>query len=220
MLRHRFEFRPAVQRLCPITTGTLARGSSEVAFTKGLSARGLQMSEPPPAFPAAHSYGGLSPTTEMPNPYDLSHRFNSLNIAPESPSGEYVGDWRRFPVRQNSDVNKPLPSIPTPSAASPTRPPIPNVLTPGSRYGLMQSEAQSPSIDYLPPLRNPVPRPPQMVPRRDDFGLDPYSMTPYAPPITIQAHSAPPNASLLTNSWSNQPLCKSTPSKCDPLFPP
>ncbi|KAG8858518.1 hypothetical protein FRB96_005190 [Tulasnella sp. 330] len=165
--------------------------------------------QPPPAFPSAESYGGLSLTNETPNPYDLSDRFNSLNITPQS-IDDYEGDWRVFPQRQNSDVNKPLPSVPAPSTSSPQRPPIPNVLTPGSRYGLMQSDAQPPSIDYLPPLRNPVPRPPQMVPRRDDFGLDPYSMTPYTPPIIPQAHSAPPKESPLSNPWNNQPMLGSS----------
>ncbi|KAG9010504.1 hypothetical protein FRB94_010270 [Tulasnella sp. JGI-2019a] len=165
---------------------------------------------PPPAFPTAHIYGGYSPTTELPNPFDISQQFDALNIKPQSPlPSSYVGgDWRQFPVRQNSDANRPPPAAPTSPPASTARPPIPNVLTPGSRYGQMQSEARPAETDYLPPLRNPVPRPPQMIPRRDDYGSDPYYST-------SQAHSVPPNASFPSNSW-NYPLSTTAGSSVEP----
>ncbi|KAG9024595.1 hypothetical protein FS837_005301, partial [Tulasnella sp. UAMH 9824] len=101
------------------------------------------VSAPPgvgPSFPSAQPYG--------PSSYDpLSSQFNSLNLG--GASGASTPGY----AYSNSDYGRP--------ASSPPPASIPPALTPGNSADLRYGGQPSQNVDYLPPLKNPLPRPPQ-----------------------------------------------------------
>ncbi|KAG8984555.1 hypothetical protein FRB90_005238, partial [Tulasnella sp. 427] len=124
----------------------------------------------PPSFPSAQPYGGSS--------YDhLSSQFNNLNIGPASGQSTpayaynnnnssygascsillvgraYYAGSARPPVRRCITTGN--------TASSPPAQSLPSVLTPGNSAGLQYGGQPSQNADYLLPLKNPLPRPPQ-----------------------------------------------------------
>ncbi|KAG8893325.1 hypothetical protein FRC01_013668, partial [Tulasnella sp. 417] len=109
-----------------------------------------------PSFPSAQPYG--------PTSYDnLSSQFNNLNIGPNSgastPAYAY-GNNSSYAYSNNSSYGNPSSSPP------------PASLTPGNSADLRYGGQPSQNVDYLPPLKNPLPRPPQLSPMPEPW--DPY----------------------------------------------
>ncbi|KAG8892406.1 hypothetical protein FRB99_002732, partial [Tulasnella sp. 403] len=156
------------------------------------------MSSSSPKFPLAQPYGGVSPTADLPNPFDLHKRFDGLTISATCPN--------IYPqVRRNSEgrnaFGAPSPGAP-PSKSRPVPPPppsipVPNVLTPGNSEGLHQGERMG-SIDYLPPLRNPLPRPPVAIPSPYDYEKAQILHVP-----TIHHADSAPSSLPNPDSWAN-----------------
>lgn len=110
-----------------------------------------------PSFPSAQPYG---PTSYN----NLSSQFNNLNIGAASGASPPA-----YAYSNNSSYGNPAYSPPPAS--------LPSVLTPGNSADLKYGGQPSQNVDYLPPLKNPLPRPPQFsnIPIPEPW--DPYQIS-------------------------------------------